>query len=118
MSGEELKEAKEALMKMESDESVQKLVVDNETLMNEQICVEKEGVAVKYGDPIQIKHVKSSSYVNVSSKVLAPLETACSAVTIKSDEGTHFGLVPRFKLRQQGEQIVFGEVPTLTRALP
>ena len=113
MSAAELREAKEALMKMESDEAVQKLVVDNERVMNQQICNEKQGVPVKYGDPIQLLHVKSNSFIYVSSKALAPLETACSAVTIREGEGAHFGLTPRFKLRQQGEQIVFGRAPAL-----
>lgn len=111
MGAAELREAKEAVMRMESDEAVQKLVVDNEMVMNEQICHEKEGIPVKYGDPLQLSHVKSGSFLFVSSKVLAPLERACSSVTICANEGTHFGLNPRFKTRQQGEQIVFGERP-------
>jgi len=109
MTSSERAEANAAIAQFDTQVTAQKLLVENENIVNDQICMEKQGLPIKYGEPIQLRHMKSRAFLTMSSKNLAPLEKSCSLVSLTVDEGTCFIAVPRFKLRQLGEQMVYGD---------
>jgi Inositol 1,4,5-trisphosphate/ryanodine receptor/MIR domain len=69
------------------------------------------GKNITYGQAIQLQHVKSGKFVTITVKEIAELEKHCLKVTLDEDgnEGSCFVVSPRFKVRSEGEPVMFGD---------
>lgn len=79
----------------------------NEASMNEAFMKQKMGTIIKFGETIQLLHVKSGKYVTVKSTELARDERENMAVCLRAEGSMDCWLqiMPRFKINKEGDMI-------------
>ena len=78
--------------------------------MNAKILERRKGEIVTYGQEIQLLHCDSETFIT-SKKMCAEVDKSCNKVEL-SDHGSssiYFKVMPRYKYRQEGEKILFGD---------
>jgi len=82
----------------------------SESRENEAEYAHAIGKTVSFGDTIQLRHYKSGKYLTVS-QAAAKLSNACIRVKLLEDgtEGSWFKVMPRFKMRSEGESVYIGD---------
>lgn len=78
--------------------------------MNLRIRERKRGELVTYGQEIQLLHADSESFIT-AKKICAEIDKSCNKVELL-DHGSkyiYFKVLPRFKYRQEGEKILYGD---------
>ena len=79
----------------------------NERRLNEKLMSLKVGRIVNFGDPIQLRHVKSNKFLTVSSNILAEQERENLQIKVDTD-GTSlscFEFMPRYKFNKEGQPV-------------
>ena len=81
---------------------------ENETKLNDNYMHAKVGMAVAFGDIIQLYHVKSRKYLTVNPKELALTERENSRVFLNAEGDLHSWIqfMPRFKIDREGDRIL------------
>lgn len=79
----------------------------NEQRLNDKLMSLKTGKAVAYGDPIQLRHVKSGKFLTVSSSSLAKEERENMLVHVdqEGDSMSCVGFLPRYKYDREGQAV-------------
>jgi len=82
----------------------------SESRENEAEYTHAIGKTVSFGDTIQLRHYKSGRYLTVS-QAAAKLSNACIRVKLLDGgtEGSWFKVMPRFKMRSEGESVYIGD---------
>ncbi len=80
---------------------------DNETKLNDNYMDKKMGEPVKFGDIIQLLHIKSGKYLTVSPTILANDERENMSVMLNSHGNVYSWLIvtPRFKIDREGDVV-------------
>ena len=88
---------------------LRKKMLDEEE-SNKKLVERRLGENVTYGSEIQLYHVDSQSYI-CAKKSSADLERTCNKVTLidRPSNGIYFKIMPRYKYRQEGERIKYGD---------
>jgi hypothetical protein len=83
---------------------------ENEIRMNENFMRQKCGTIVKFGETIQLRHVKSSKFLTVINGELArdERENLCVALTQDGSMDSWLQFLPRFKINKEGDKIPNG----------
>lgn len=76
----------------------------NEQRLNEKLMSIKVGKPVAYGDPIQLRHVKSRKFLTISSNTLAKDERENMRVSVipEGNSLSCLGFVPRMRFEKEG----------------
>lgn len=84
---------------------------ETERRQNAEDQRKSEGAVVLYGSMIQLLHVKSHKFVTVNKRLPALIDKAANRVTLSSNgnEGSWFYVLPHYKLRCVGDQVVLGD---------
>jgi len=77
---------------------------------NRKLVERRQGEYVQYGSEIQIFHMDSESYL-CAKKTCAEYEKTCNRVELqdKPSPAIYFKILPRYKYRQEGEKIKYGD---------
>lgn len=69
------------------------------------------GKDVVYGQIVQLRHIKSRSYLSLTVKEAAELEKDSMRIILEKDgsEGSWFIIAPRLKMRSEGEPVNLGD---------
>ena len=88
---------------------LKKKMLDEED-SNNKLVERRKGENVTYGSEIQLYHVDSSSFICVK-KTSADMERTCNKVELvdRPSKGIYFKIMPRYKYRQEGEKIKYGD---------
>ena len=79
----------------------------NEIIMNDQLMKHRMGTPVKFGDVIQLLHLKSKKFLYVPGKDLARDERENMLLSLSVDGGLNswIQLLPRFKINKEGDNV-------------
>ncbi|RYG63626.1 hypothetical protein EON64_15545, partial [archaeon] len=79
----------------------------NEQRLNDKLMMLKTGKTVVYGDPVQLRHVKSGKFLTVSASSLAKDERENMLVNLDQDGDSLscVGFLPRYKYEREGQPI-------------
>jgi hypothetical protein len=88
---------------------LKKKMLDEEDT-NRKLVERRRGEFVTYGSEIQMYHVDSESYL-CAKKTCADVEKTCNKVELieKQSQAIYFKILPRYKYRQEGEKIKYGD---------
>jgi hypothetical protein len=88
---------------------LKKKMLDEEDT-NRKHVERRRGEFVTYGSEIQMYHVDSESYL-CAKKTCADVEKTCNKVELieKQSQAIYFKILPRYKYRQEGEKIKYGD---------
>lgn len=77
----------------------------NEQRLNEKLMKMKVGKSVAFGDPLQLRHVKSRKFLTVSSNVLAQIERENMQVSVESEGNSLscLGFLPKNRFDKEGQ---------------
>lgn len=77
----------------------------NEQRLNEKLMKVKVGKPVAFGDPLQLRHVKSRKFLTVSSNMLAQIERENMRVNVESDGNSLscLGFLPKNRFDKEGQ---------------
>ena len=77
----------------------------NEQRLNEKLMSLKLGKPINFGDPIQLRHVKSRKFLTISSNILANEERENMKITVDSDGDSLscVGFMPRHRYDREGQ---------------
>lgn len=77
---------------------------------NKKLVERRKGEFVTYGSEIQLFHVDSETYL-CAKKTCADIEKTCNKVELidKPSSAIYFKILPRYKYRQEGEKIKYGD---------
>ena len=80
----------------------------NEQKLNEQYMKTKFGTPVRYGDTIQLLHVKSKKYLTIIPTEVAAVEKENIKISLDVAGSTESWLIvqPRFKINQTGDMVM------------
>lgn len=80
---------------------------DNEQKLNNRYMLNKKGMPVKFGDVIQLYHIKSGKYLTIKPTELANTERENIKVALNGKGNIYSGLVvmPRFKIDREGDVV-------------
>lgn len=79
--------------------------------VNERIISTRQSEVVSYGSEIQLMHLDSGAYLQMS-KQPAELQRECRKLELSLDPSPNrviFAIVPRYKYRQEGDKVVYGD---------
>lgn len=70
----------------------------------------KKGEFVAFGNEIQLFHCDSQSFMK-SKKLCADVDKSCNKVMVMKQGASsfYFKVLPRYKHRQEGEKILYGD---------
>lgn len=82
----------------------------NEQRLNDKLMNIKTGKSVAYGDPIQLRHVKSGKFLTISSSLLAKEERENMLVQVdqEGDSLSCVNFLPRYKYDREGQNVPNG----------
>ena len=87
--------------------------------LNEVLIQQMSGNTIKYGQDVQLLHVKSGKQLFVDKRNLAELEKTCTLMRLVSEGSSacHFRFMPRYRFRKEGEDIGLGDYMLLSSVL-
>lgn len=87
---------------------------------NQENNQSKRGTKVKYGDTVQLLHIKSNKFVTINSKAAAPEEEGATRVYLDSNgnRGSWFKIRSPHKHRNNGEDVVCEAIALVSNILP
>ena len=105
-----LKEYQNSDQKQESTLKKLESLVKEESECNEADLETTTGDKVRYGDRIQLRHIHSECFITTKLKVAR--ETGCLEVVLDEEgsESSWFEIVPKSKLRHEGEPIGYSDL--------
>ena len=79
----------------------------NEVVMNETLMRHKVGYVVRFGDIVQLLHVKSKKFLHVPGSDLARDERENMRLELNGDGGQNswINILPRFKIDKEGDRV-------------
>eukprot|EP01039_Chlorochromonas_danica_P008105 gene8101-8940_t len=82
----------------------------NEQRLNDKLMNIKTGKSVAYGDPVQLRHVKSGKFLTISSSLLAKEERENMLVQVdqEGDSLSCVNFLPRYKYDREGQNVPNG----------
>ncbi len=77
----------------------------NEQRLNDKLMSLKMGKPINYGDPIQLRHVKSRKFLTISSNILAREERENMKILVDADGDSLscIGFMPRYRYEREGQ---------------
>lgn len=93
--------------------------VKTESKLNDVELERTMGERVRYGDVIQVRHVKSGRFIEVQRRKAAELETSCLSISLSGDEPTEdcwFTVKPRYQYQSEGDPVRLSAVVNLVCA--
>lgn len=85
--------------------------VESETKENTAEYRRTVGKDVVYGHIVQLRHIKSKSYLSLTVKEAAEIEKDAMRIVLEKEgsEGSWFIIAPRLKMRSEGEAVNLGD---------
>jgi hypothetical protein len=81
-------------------------LVEKEIRVNEDEAKRMRGTPLLYGDVVQLKHVRSGKILSLTKGTGRKPGTFADEVIDNGDEGSWFKMMPGFKVRAEGDQVV------------
>ena len=89
-----------------------------EEAANARTVLAAAGQPALYGQAVELRHVRGGKFVTVRERALAPLEPNCLRVELDEEGGAGcwLSLLPRLKIRSEGEPVRIGDALLLRAA--